>query len=188
MLEREGHNILDSLDWGRERVTGKPLADDDLDAPDVIPRPPVVLKQELSAEVREPQPLELARLRELCSVKSALTEYAPESSKNEPHVLVIRCGPLTSRSRTVDLEIRSASTLVRQLAPCRHPRHQTPVTNNPGLKFDEVRMLAIGARKLAEIGPAPAVDRDLEPVARSKARHEARHNRDAHSAVDVSQL
>ncbi len=81
MLKREGHYILDSLDRGRQRVTGKSLADDDFDAPNVIPRPPVALEQKFSAEVREPQPLELARLRELCSVKSASTECAQGSSK-----------------------------------------------------------------------------------------------------------
>jgi hypothetical protein len=71
MLERERHNVLDSFNRGRQRVTGKPLADDNLDASDVVSRPPMVLEQQFAAKMGEPQTLELARLRELCFTQSA---------------------------------------------------------------------------------------------------------------------
>lgn len=43
MLERECHNILDSLDWHGKRVPWEALADNNLDAAEVISRAPVVL-------------------------------------------------------------------------------------------------------------------------------------------------
>jgi hypothetical protein len=74
MLEREGHDILDPFDRGRQRVPGEAFADDDLDTADVIARSPVVLEQKLAAKVGEPQPLELARFGELWSTVLAFAK------------------------------------------------------------------------------------------------------------------
>ena len=60
MLEGKDGDILDPLDWCRQGISGKAFADQDLDAPGVIARVPVVLIQKLSPKGRELQRLELA--------------------------------------------------------------------------------------------------------------------------------
>lgn len=44
MLKRERHNILDSLNWSRERVARKPFTYNNLDAADIVAWSPMVLK------------------------------------------------------------------------------------------------------------------------------------------------
>jgi hypothetical protein len=109
MLEGEGHDVLDSLDRGGQRVSGKALADDNLNAANVVSRPPVVLVQQFAAKVRKSQTLELACLCELCYRRLVPFKLVWEDIIDEPHVVVIRWGPLTSRSRTVDLDARQCT-------------------------------------------------------------------------------
>lgn len=54
------------MDRVGRRVSRETLADDDLDATDVVARAPVVLVEQLAAERREFEGLELALLRHLC--------------------------------------------------------------------------------------------------------------------------
>lgn len=49
-------------------------------------------------------------------------------------------------------------------------------------------MLAVRARELADLGPAPVMDRHLERGIGWQTRDEARHDRDADSAVDMGQF
>ncbi len=49
-------------------------------------------------------------------------------------------------------------------------------------------MLAVRASELADIGPAPGVDRDLERGTGNQTRHKARHDRYADRSMDVGEL
>lgn len=50
MLEREGNNILDTLDRDGERVSKETFTDDNLDATQIIGRTPVILLKQLATE------------------------------------------------------------------------------------------------------------------------------------------
>jgi hypothetical protein len=55
VLKGENHDVFDSLDRSRERVSRESLADDDLDAANVITRVPVALEQQLATKLGESQ-------------------------------------------------------------------------------------------------------------------------------------
>jgi len=65
MLERERNKVFGSLHRSRKGIAGEPFADYNLDAAKFVCRVPVVLVQQLSAEVRESERLALARFRQL---------------------------------------------------------------------------------------------------------------------------
>jgi len=65
MLKRKRHYVLDPLDRHGERVPRKAFADDDFDAAHIIAGVPMVLIHQLATEVRKPEALKFARLREL---------------------------------------------------------------------------------------------------------------------------
>lgn len=50
MLERECHNVLDTLERHRWRIARKAFADDDLDSTDIVARIPVLLIHEVLLE------------------------------------------------------------------------------------------------------------------------------------------
>jgi len=60
MLKRKDHDILDSFDWERSRVTGESFAYDDLDAPNIVIRILVILGKQLTAKRRETETVGLA--------------------------------------------------------------------------------------------------------------------------------
>ena len=130
VLEREGHHILDPLDRGRQRVAGESLADDDLDATDIIARSPVVLEQEFAAKVGEPQPLELARLCKLCAPASAPFSPCPRRGGNR------RTACASNQMRAVDFAVEDGgpATLVsRGPQPARTPSPQPMERTQPGV-------------------------------------------------------
>lgn len=75
MLKTEDNNVLDALDWDRERVPRKAFTDDDLDAPDIIDGVPVVLAENLFAELWKPESFVFARLVELYQAKSTYGQW-----------------------------------------------------------------------------------------------------------------
>jgi hypothetical protein len=64
----------------------------------------MILDQELLAEARKFQTFQLACLREFYLHRSELLNFSTGNNDNGPNVLLIRCGPLTSRSKMVDLD------------------------------------------------------------------------------------
>ena len=64
-------------------------------------------------------------------------------------------------------------------------RNKTAVDKNASLELDELRVLAKGARELADLGRLPGVDRDVEPSTRLETGDEARHDRETVGAVAV---
>ena len=75
MLKTEDNNVLDALDWDRERVPRKAFTDDDLDAPDIIDGVPVVLAENLFAELWKPESFVFTRLVELYQAKSIYGQW-----------------------------------------------------------------------------------------------------------------
>jgi hypothetical protein len=80
MLKGKRHNVLDPLYRHGERVPREAFADDDLDAANIIAGVPMVLIQQLATEVRKPEALKFARLRELFNSMSAALR---DSSSNQ---------------------------------------------------------------------------------------------------------
>ncbi len=70
MLEGKGSHILDTLDGHGERVSRKALADNQLDATNVVGRAPVTLVEQLLVEARELERLKIAILCEFCSLSA----------------------------------------------------------------------------------------------------------------------
>lgn len=105
MLEGEHDNVLDPFDWHRARIPREALTYHDLNASDIIAGIPVVLIQELTAEVWELEPFKVAGLCKLCTPRSERSHY-PRRRWGLPNVLAMRCGPLIVRSNAVDLRGR----------------------------------------------------------------------------------
>lgn len=73
MLEGERYNVLDSFDGHGQRVSWKSLANDNLDAANLICWAPVALPKQLATELGELENLEFAVLGELWKRLSVYT-------------------------------------------------------------------------------------------------------------------
>lgn len=62
MLKREGDGVLHPLDGDGQRISGKPLTDDDLDPTDLICGAPVTLTEKLASKLGKFQGLEVSIL------------------------------------------------------------------------------------------------------------------------------
>lgn len=67
-------------------------------------------------------------------------------------------------------------------------RGHAPVKHDSSFEFDLLCIFAVRAGKLADIGLAPRVDRDLERGAGQQTRHEACHDRYADRPMDMGQF
>lgn len=65
MLKSKYDDVLDPFDWVRGRIPGETLADENLDASQVVAGTPVILEEQLATERRKFQLLKLTLLRHL---------------------------------------------------------------------------------------------------------------------------